>query len=100
VGYSKDLLELTCKAFDIYSLVFLFSGFAIFASGFFTALNDGLTSAIISFLRTFLFQVAAVLILPLLLGLEGIWCAVIVAELMATAVTVVFLVVKRKKYGY
>lgn len=100
VSYDPELFDMTERAFFIYSFSFLFTGVGIFGSAFFTALNDGLTSAIISFLRTFLFQVAAVLILPLLLELEGIWCAVIVAELMATAVTVVFLVVKRKKYGY
>ena len=100
VGYDPELFDLTQKAFFIYSFSFLFTGVGIFGSAFFTALNDGLTSAIISFLRTFLFQVVAVLILPLILGLEGIWCSVIVAELLATVVTIIFLILKRKKYGY
>lgn len=100
VGYDPELFDLTQKAFFIYSFSFLFTGVGIFGSAFFTALNDGLTSAIISFLRTFLFQVVAVLVLPLFLGLEGIWCAVIAAELLATVVTVVFLLANKKKYGY
>ncbi len=100
VGYNQELLKLTCDAFDIYALVFLLSGFAIFSSGFFTALNDGLTSAIISFLRTVLFQIAAVLLLPLVWGIDGIWWSVVVADVMAVAVSAAFIFVKRKKYGY
>ncbi len=100
VGYDPELFDLTQKAFFIYSFSFLFTGVGIFGSAFFTALNDGLTSAIISFLRTFLFQVVAVLILPLILGLEGIWCSVIVAELLATVVTIIFIIIKKKKYEY
>lgn len=100
VGYDPELFDMTEKAFFIYSFSFLFTGVGIFGSAFFTALNDGLVSAIISFLRTLLFQVAAVLVLPLILGLEGIWCSVIAAELLATVVTVAFLAVKRKKYQY
>ena len=75
-------------------------GFAIYGSGFFTALNDGLTSALISFLRTLVFQVAAVLILPLIWGIDGIWASIIVAELMAVVFCAMFLVLKRKKYHY
>lgn len=100
VGYNEDLFKLTCEAFDIYALVFLLAGFAIFASGFFTALNDGLTSAIISFLRTVVFQIAAVLILPLVWGIDGIWWSVVVAEIMAVVVSAMFIFAKRKKYGY
>ena len=100
VGYSPELLELTCSGFFIYSCVFLFMGFAIFGSGFFTALNDGLTSAIISFLRTLVFQTTAVILLPLLLDVDGIWWSVVFAELMAMLVFLVFLAGKRKKYGY
>ncbi|MBQ2272929.1 MAG: MATE family efflux transporter [Clostridia bacterium] len=100
VGYSPELLELTCSGFFIYSCAFLFMGFAIFGSGFFTALNDGLTSAIISFLRTLVFQTTAVIVLPLLLDVDGIWWSVVFAELMAMAVFLVFLAGKRKKYGY
>lgn len=100
VGYDPELFEMTERAFLIYSFSFLFTGMGIFGSAFFTALNDGLTSAIISFLRTFLFQVVAVLLLPLLFKLDGIWFSVIVAEFLATAVTVIFLLANKKKYGY
>lgn len=75
-------------------------GFAIFGSGFFTALNDGLTSALISFLRTLVFQVSAVLLLPMIWEIDGIWISIVVAEVMAVVFTVVFLIVKRKKYHY
>lgn len=100
VGYDKDLLDLTVKGFRFFAFSFLFSGFAIFSSGFFTALNDGLTSAAISFLRTLVFQIAAVLLLPLILGINGIWLSIIVAEVMAVATAILFLAIKRKKYGY
>jgi Na+-driven multidrug efflux pump len=75
-------------------------GFAIFGSGFFTALNDGLTSALISFLRTLVFQIAAVLLLPLIWGINGVWISIVVAEFMAFVFTVIFLVIKRKQYHY
>jgi Na+-driven multidrug efflux pump len=100
VGYDKELFDMTLSAFRIYSFSFLFMGYAIFASGFFTALNDGVTSAVISFLRTLVFQIAAVLILPLIWELDGIWYSIIVAEVMAVALSAVFLAIKRKKYGY
>ncbi len=100
VGSNPALFEMTCDAFKVYALVFAFAGFAIFSSGFFTALNDGITSAIISFLRTAVFQVAAVLILPTIWGTDGIWWSVVVAEVMAVAVAAIFIVFKRKKYGY
>ena len=100
VGYDKELYELTSHGFIIFSLAFLFMGMAIFGSGFFTALNDGLTSAAISFLRTVVFQVAAVLIFPLFWGIDGIWWSLVAAELAAVAVFVIFLTAKRKKYKY
>ncbi len=100
VGYDPELLELTVSGFRIFALSFFFMGFAIFGSGFFTALNDGLTSAVISFLRTLVFQIAAVLLLPLLWGIDGVWLSIIVAELMAVVLTSVFLVAKQKKYHY
>lgn len=100
VGYDASLMDLTSRAFAIYSFSFLFSGLAIFGSSFFTALNDGLTSALISFLRTLLFQVAAVLLLPILLGIDGIWISIVVAELVAAIVTAIFLIVKKGKYHY
>ncbi len=100
VSYDAELMSLTVSGFRIYALSFFFMGYAIYGSGFFTALNDGLTSALISFLRTLVFQVAAVLILPWLLGIEGIWYSIDVAELMAAVFFVIFLVAKRKKYHY
>ena len=99
VGYDEELMAVTLHAFRIYSFTFLLCGVPIFGSSFFTALNDGLTSALISFLRTVVFQVAAVLLLPLLFGLDGIWYSLIVAELAAAAVTVFFWVRKREVYS-
>ncbi|MBQ8317682.1 MAG: MATE family efflux transporter [Lachnospiraceae bacterium] len=100
VGYDKELFEMTKRAFYIYTLSFLITGFNIYGSAFFTALNDGLVSAIISFLRTLLFQVVAVMVLPIFFELDGIWYAVIMAELLALVVTVGFLVTKKSKYQY
>lgn len=100
VGYDEALLTLTTFGFRIFSLSFLFMGYAIFGSGFFTALNDGVTSALISFLRTMVFQVAAVTLLPLVLGIDGIWFSIVAAEMMAMALSALFLVLKRKKYHY
>lgn len=100
VGYDPVLLELTVNGFHIFAVSFLFAGFAIFFSGFFTALNDGFTSAAISFLRTLVFQIGAVLLLPLIWGIDGIWWSVVVAELMAVVVGLLFLIAKQKKYHY
>lgn len=100
VGYDEGLFDLTVRGFRIFSFLFLFAGINIFGSSMFTALNNGLISAVISFLRTLVFQIAAVLIMPLLLKVDGIWVSVVVAELLSCAVTVIFVVVKRKKYGY
>ena len=100
VAYDEELLQMTTHAFAIFSSSFLFSGFAINGSSFFTALNDGLTSALISFLRTLVFQVAAVLLFPLLWGLDGIWFSIVAAEIMAVLATIFFLLKKQKKYGY
>lgn len=100
VGYDEELLALTCKGFRIYSISFLIMGFNIFASSFFTALNNGAISAAISFLRTLVFQVFPVLLLPLVLGTNGIWFAIVVAELLALAVTIIFLIKKKNVYHY
>lgn len=100
VGYDAELLEMTIHGFSVYSISFIFAGMAIFSSAFFTALNDGLTSAIISFLRTLLFESASVMLLPLILGLNGIWYSIVVAEFMAVIVAMIFLVAKRKRYRY
>ena len=100
VGYDTALLELTVRGFMIYSFSFLFSGIAIYGSSFFTALNNGLISALISFLRTLLFQVGAVLIFPIFWEIDGIWISIVTAELMAAVVTALFLIGKRKYYKY
>ena len=104
VGYDPALLELTVRAFALYSLSYLLTGFNIFGSAFFTALNDGLTSATISFLRTLVFQTATVLLFPLLLPshlkLDGIWLSIVVAEALSLAVTIFFVLKNRRKYGY
>lgn len=100
VSYDAELLGMTVHAFKIHAFSYFLAGFAIFGSAFFTALNDGLTSAIISFLRTLVFQTAAVLLLPLIWDLDGIWLSTIVAEFMAVAVSFFFLVRKREKYRY
>lgn len=100
VGYDAELMKFTVYGFRIFALSFGFMGFAIYASGFFTALNDGITSAIISFLRTLVFQVAAILILPVFWQIDGVWISIVVAEFMAVIVGMIFLIVKRKKYHY
>ncbi len=100
VSYDNNLLELTVSAIRIFAISFLFSGFNIFASSFFTALNNGLVSAIISFLRTLVFQVLMIFLLPMFLGVNGIWSSVVVAEILSIIV-VIFLIIKNKsKYGY
>lgn len=100
VGYDADLVALTVSGFRIFAVSFLFMGYAIFSSGFFTALNDGLTSAMISFFRTLVFQVAAVLLLPIFWEIDGIWASIVVAEVMAVLFSAFFLLIKRKKYHY
>ena len=100
VGYDAELLAMTVHAYSIYAISFLFCGFSIFGSAFFTALGDGFISAVIAFLRTLVFESACVLILPLIFGLNGIWSAIIVAEGMSVIVSLSFLVAKRKRYRY
>ncbi len=100
VGYDEGLFTLTCHAFRLFSFAFLFAGFNIFASSFFTALNNGGVSAAISFLRTLVFQSASVMLLPLLFDVDGIWYAITAAEVFATLISAMFLFLKQKKYGY
>lgn len=100
VGYDADLQAMTIHAFAIFSISFLFSGISIFGSSFFTALNDGPTSALISFLRTLVCQMATILIFPLLWQLEGIWFSIVAAEAMALGITLLFLYGKRNRYHY
>ena len=100
VGYDAGLFALTSHAFRLFAWSFLLAGFNIFASGFFTALNNGGVSAAISFLRTLVFQSASVLILPIFLDVDGIWWAITVAEVFAFLISVTFLLAKRGKYHY
>ena len=100
VGYDPELLALTRRGFLIYSFSFLFAGIPIYGSSFFTALNNGGVSAFIAFLRTCLFQVAAVLILPVFWGIDGVWLSIVAAELLAMVVTVLCLGANRARYRY
>ena len=100
VGYDAELMNLTVNAFRIYSVAFLFMGFNMFASSFFTALNNGPVSALISFARTLVFEVLSILILPGFLGVNGIWESVIVAEAAALVLSIICLIIFRKKYKY
>lgn len=99
-GYDPALTELTVSGFRVFALSFICMGYAIYGSSFFTALNDGVTSAIISFLRTLVFQIAAVMLLPLVWGIDGVWISIVVAEFMAMALSFLFMAIKRKKYHY
>ena len=100
VGYDRNLMEMTVRGFAIYSMSFLICGFNIFGSSMFTALNNGLISAVISFLRTLVCQIAAVMILPLFFALDGIWLSIVAAELAALLLTVFCFVKFRKRYHY
>lgn len=100
VSYDAGLLEITTNAIRIFALSYLISGFNMFASSFFTALNNGAVSAAISFLRTLVFQVIMIFVLPIIFGLNGIWLAVTFAEILSLIVSSVFLIINRKKYNY
>lgn len=100
VGYDSELLAMTIHGFRIYAFVYLLNGFNIFGSSFFTALNNGIVSATISFLRTLVFEVICILLLPVFFGIDGIWSAVLVAEALALCVTSFFLITKRSRYHY
>lgn len=100
VGYDPELYALTCHAFRLYAFSFLVTGFNIYGSAFFTALNNGGISAAISFLRTLLFQVAMIYLLPVFFDLDGIWLAVTAAECLTLVITIIFLITQRKHYHY
>ena len=100
VGYDKELFSLTLHGYRIYVLAFLLMGLNIWGAALFTALNNGLVSAAISFLRTFGFEMAAVLLLPLWLGIDGIWISIFVAELCTCFFTVYFVMRKGEVYHY
>ena len=100
VGYDQALFDMTRHAFRLFSLSFLLAGINIYVSSFFTALNNGAVSATVSFLRTLVFQMLCVLVLPIFLGIDGIWWATAVAEVFAFILSLSFLIVKRNKYHY
>ena len=100
VGYDADLLTITSHAFRVYAISFIIMGFNVYGSSFFTALGDGVTSALISFLRTLVFQIIFVLALPAILGIDGVWLAVTAAELSSLFVTVYMFITKDKKFHY
>ena len=100
VRYDENLLDMTINAIRIFSLSYIISGFNIFASSFFTALNNGFVSATISFLRTFVFQIIMIFALPIIFGLNGIWLAVLFAEILALIVSIVFFAKNKNRYEY
>lgn len=99
-GFDGELFGMTLRGFRIYSVAFMITGFSVFGSSLFTALNNGLVSAVISFLRTLVFQIAAVMVCPIFMGLDGVWSATCFAEVLALAVTVICIFICRKKYYY
>lgn len=100
VGYDSQLMEMTLRGFRIFSMNFLFVGLSICSASFFTALNNGAVSALLSFLRTFVFQIAAILLLPLLFSIDGIWLSLVVAELLGALFGSVFILAYRRRYHY
>lgn len=99
-SYDKELFDMTCHGFRLYSIAFSVMGINVWGSSFFTALGNGAVSATISFLRTLVFQIIVVLVLPIFLGIDGIWSAIVVAEALALIVTITFFITRRKKYHY
>lgn len=99
-SYDKELFQMTCHGFRLYALAFIVMGINVWGSSFFTALGNGAISAAISFFRTLIFQIAVVMILPIFLGIDGIWLAIVIAELLALTITISFLIGKRRKYQY
>lgn len=100
VSYDLELLKITTRAIRIFSLSYIISGFNIYSSSFFTALNNGLVSAIISFMRTLVFQIAMIYILPIIWKIDGIWLAVTFAEVLSLIISIMFLITNKKKYHY
>lgn len=100
VGYDEELMKITTHGFFVYSFAFLFMGMAVFASSFFTALNNGTVSAMVAFLRTLVFETTAIIMLPIIFGVDGIWGSVVLAELMAAVVGIGFIHKMRTRYCY
>ena len=99
-SYDQDMFNMTSHGFRIYAIAFLVIGVNVWGSAFFTALNNGVVSAAISFLRTLIFQVTAILLLPAVFGIDGVWFAVVAAEMLALLVTTTFLIKNKDKYQY
>ncbi len=100
MGYDRELFEMTCHGFRIYALFFIICGFNIWSSAFFTALEMEWYPPLSHFSGHSVFQSGAVMLLPIFLGLDGVWLAVVAAEIMALCVSAIFCVAQRKKYGY
>lgn len=100
VGYDEELMRITTQGFFVYSFAFLFMGMSVFASSFFTALNNGTVSAMVAFLRTLVFETTAIILLPIVFGVDGIWGSIVLAELMATVVGAGFIYRMRRRYCY
>lgn len=99
-SYDAELFVMTCRGFRIYSAAFIFMGINVWGSAFFTALGNGFVSAVLSFLRTLVFQIIMILVLPAFLGIDGVWGSIVSAEFMALIVTCVFIAKNRGKYNY
>ena len=99
-SYDAELFAMTCHGFRLYAIAFAVMGINVWGSAFFTALGSGLISAVISFMRTLVFQIIVITILPVLMGIDGIWLAIAVAEFLALLVTVIFFVANKEKYHY
>lgn len=100
VSYDTALMEFTIHAFTLYAVSFLFCGFSMYSSSLFTALNNGLVSALISFMRSLVFQIACVLVIPLVLGIDGIWLSTVFSELLSLILSFSFVFALKKRYGY
>ena len=100
VGYDAELYSLTLHGFRLYAVSFLLCGFGVFGSAFFTALNNGIVSAVISFLRILVFQTICITVLPIFFEIEGVWWAIVVAEILSAIVAVSLMAGYKKKYGY
>ena len=99
-GGDELLITMTEEAFALHSLSYMVMGLAVFASAFFTAIHDSRVSFLISFLRTLLFEVLAILLLPMLFDLNGVWAASLTSEVLTLLVTVGLLISKKEKYQY
>jgi len=100
VNYDINVLNMSVNGFRIYAISLLFMGINLFASSFFTALNNGVVSGLISFIRTFIMQIGTVMIIPIFLGLNGIWISTVVAEILTMIISIIFIINNRKKYQY